>query len=430
MTKRVPSISHVVERFTLGNGLRVVISPDSSVPIVSVNLNVDVGTRSEPEGLSGFAHLFEHLVFQGSAAIPKMDFVSYVRESGGFCNASTTPDYTAFFQVIPVRALERALFLEADRISAPALTSDNIRTQVAVVEQEIIQTVRSRPLGGFPGVTLPPVLFRTFPNTHDGYGSLTDLTAATVQDAHAFHQRFYTTGNMVLSIAGDVHVDSAMCQVERHFGSIDSKPAPPPVTMKESWPTEERRSAYVDGLTSRPAVAAGWRVPDPIADLDAFLPFVVLADLLCRGKDARLTARLSKDGVDAKAFVGVADEAFEMRDPTSFIVEARLPATDAPDRVLKIISEEISRMADQGPRPDELQHAATRRALHLTAAVDPLLIRSGVMAVGELQRGDPAFFNHLLPRIAAISPPQVAAAAATLVAERRAVVEVVPGSAR
>ena len=138
-----------MERFTLDNGLRVVLAPDHSVPVVAVSVFYDVGMRNEPEGRTGFAHLFEHMMFQGSANVPKMEHVKYVSASGGVLNGSTRLDYTNYFEALPSNALERALFLEADRMRSPAVNEENLANQIAVVKEEIRVNVLNQPYGGF-----------------------------------------------------------------------------------------------------------------------------------------------------------------------------------------------------------------------------------------------------------------------------------------
>src|SRR4051794_4030345 len=159
--------------------------------------------RSEPPGRTGFAHLFEHLMFQGSANVPKMEHARLVQASGGSFNGSTHQDYTNYFQALPAQALERALFLEADRMAAPAITEENLRNQIDVGKEEIRGNVPTRPYGASPWLQLPPIAFETFANTHDGYGSFVDLESSTVEDAQDFFDRYYTPANAVLCIGGD-----------------------------------------------------------------------------------------------------------------------------------------------------------------------------------------------------------------------------------
>ena len=173
------TLRHPVERFTLDNGLRVVLAPDRSVPVVAVSVFYDVGMRNEPEGRTGFAHLFEHMMFQGSANVPKMEHARLVQAAGGTFNGSTHQDYTNYFEALPAEALERALFLEADRMAAPAITEENLRNQIDVVKEEIRVNVLNRPYGAFPWLQLPQIAFESFANTHDGYGSFVDLESST-----------------------------------------------------------------------------------------------------------------------------------------------------------------------------------------------------------------------------------------------------------
>ena len=239
------------------------MAPDRSAPVVAVAVYYDVGIRSEPEGRTGFAHLFEHLMFQGSASLQKMDHVKYVQSSGGTLNGSTRLDYTNYYEALPSNALERALFLEADRMRSPAVTEENLANQIAVVKEEIRVNVLNQPYGGFPWLTLPPVLFETFPNAHNGYGGFEDLESATVEDARDFFDRYYAPGNAVLAVGGDLDPDAAMELVRTHFGDVPRRTVPDRPDFDEPAPTSERRAEHVDPLAPAPAVALGWRVPGP-----------------------------------------------------------------------------------------------------------------------------------------------------------------------
>src|SRR6201747_2114673 len=234
-------LRHPVERFTLDNGLRVVLAPDRSVPVVAVSVFYDVGMRSEPEGRTGFAHLFEHMMFQGSANVPKMEHARLVQAAGGTFNGSTHQDYTNYFEALPAEALERALFLEADRMAAPAITDENLRNQIDVVKEEIRVNVLNRPYGAFPWLQLPQIAFESFANTHDGYGSFVDLESSTVDDAADFFSHYYAPGNAVLCIGGDLDVDETEKLVRRWFGPVPAREVPPTPDTGEASPTTARR---------------------------------------------------------------------------------------------------------------------------------------------------------------------------------------------
>jgi predicted Zn-dependent peptidase len=281
-----PSPSYAVERFRLDNGLRVVLSPDSSSPVVAVAVYYDVGMRSEPQGRTGFAHLFEHMMFQGSANLGKTEHFTHVQGNGGTLNGSTHVDYTNYYEVMPSAATELALFLEADRMRSVAVTQENLDNQIAVVQNEIRVNVLNRPYGGFPWLMIPPLLFDDFANSHNGYGDFVDLESSTLEDAQAFFDRYYAPGNAVLTVAGDIDVEQVTAWVEQHFGDIPARPVPERPSFAEPAPTSEQRATQHDHLAPTPAVAMAWRVPDP-ADLETYLPYVVLAEVLTDGDASR-----------------------------------------------------------------------------------------------------------------------------------------------
>jgi zinc protease len=424
----VPTTSYPVHRHRLRNGLRVVLAPDTSAPVVAVAVYYDVGIRSEPEGRTGFAHLFEHLMFQGSASLQKMEHVQYVMSSGGSLNGSTRLDYTNYFEVLPSNALERALFLEADRMRAPRVTEENLQNQIAVVKEEIRVNVLNQPYGGFPWLTLPPVLFETFPNAHNGYGGFEDLESATVDDASEFFRRYYAPGNAVLAVGGDLDPAETLGLIEKHFGDIPRRTTPPRPSFAEPDLTEERRAEQLDENAPSPAVALGWRVPDPIGELDRYLGFAVLADLLSRGDASRLRSRLLHDEhlvTDVSAHLSLMEDAFDVRDPTAFIVTAHHDHDVPTDRVVAAIDAEIARVADDGVADDELARVQARMAASLMSRNDYVLGRTLAMASLEQQRQDPALVGELPARVSAVTAAQVVDAAATLRPDRRARLDLV-----
>ena len=426
------SVTAVRERFTLPNGLRVVLAPDRSAPVVGVAVVYDVGIRSEPEGRTGFAHLFEHLMFQGSENLEKLAHFRHVQGAGGTFNGSTHLDYTDYFEILPSNALERALFLEADRMRGPRLTEENLRNQIDVVKEEIRVNVLNRPYGGFPWLKLPPVMFDTFPNAHDGYGSFTDLEAATVDDAADFFAKYYAAGNAVLAVAGDFAVEDGVRLVERHFGDVEARPAPVRPDFAEPDLASERSHSYTDRLAPLPAFAAAWRVPDPITDLVAYLPYVVLAEVLTDGDASRLVRRLvltDRSVTSVSGYVSFMGDPFDVRDPTSLLLQAHLPPGGAVDPVLTAAHEEADRIAQDGLDAGELDRTVARMSTHLLRDADTVLNRALHNAVLELQRGDASIADDIPRLLTEVTEAQVRAAAASLVPDRRALVEVVPGGA-
>ena len=429
------TLRHPVERFTLANGLRVVLAPDRSVPVVAVSVFYDVGMRNEPEGRTGFAHLFEHMMFQGSANVPKMEHARLVQAAGGTFNGSTHQDYTNYFEALPAEALERALFLEADRMGAPAITEENLRNQIDVVKEEIRVNVLNRPYGAFPWLQLPQIAFGSFANTHDGYGSFVDLESSTVDDATDFFSRYYAPGNAVLCIGGDVDPAETERLVERWFGPIAARPVQPIPATGEPLPTSVRTAIVEDALAPAPALAIGWRVPDPIGDFDSYLGAVLLAELLSEGDASRLERRLVHDdriAIAQSSYVGLFGDPFDVRDATLLTTQVHHPAGVSADRVQAAVNEEIERIAADGVGADELGRVQARTEAQLLRQVDSVLGRTLGFAAAELIHGRAELAGELAARLAAVTPDLVQAAAHGLSPDTAAILELraTGGSAR
>jgi zinc protease len=421
-----------LHRRVLDNGLRVLLVPDPAAPVVGVAVHVDVGFRSEPEGRTGFAHLFEHLMFQGSESLEKLAHFRHVQSSGGVFNGSTHQDYTNYFEVLPSAALERALFLEADRLRAPRLTQENLRNQVDVVKEEIRLNVLNRPYGGFPWILLPPVLYDTYPNAHNGYGDFTDLEQASLDDAAAFFDAYYAPGNAVLTLVGDLDPDETAALVDKHFGDIPARAVPTRPSFAEPLPDGERRESVVDANAPLPALALGYRLPDPQADLSGYLAHAVLASLLTDGEAARLTQRLVYGDelvTDVSASCGLMGAPLDARDPDTFTITAVHPGTVDPQRISGAVDDELATLAAEGPDPDELRRVTARWASSLHREHDRLMSRMLALGSAELVQGRAELADELPGLIAAVEPSAVAAAAGSLRPDQRAVLTVTPGGA-
>jgi predicted Zn-dependent peptidase len=423
-----------LHRATLPNGLRVLVVPDPATPVVGVSVHVDVGFRSEPQGRTGFAHLFEHLMFQGSESLPKLEHFRLVQGAGGVFNGSTHQDYTDYFEVLPGAALERALFLEADRLRAPTLTEENLRNQVDVVKEEIRLNVLNRPYGGFPWILLPPVLYDTFPNAHNGYGDFSELEQATLDDAASFFDTFYAPGNALVTVHGDLGehgVEGTLALVEKHFGDIPPRPTPPRPSFAEPRPGTERREVVADAHAPLPALALGYRVPDPSTALDEYLAHALLASVLADGEAARLQRRLvHTDGLvtDVSASNGLMGGPLDARDPDTFTITAVHPGSVDPDRVLGAVDEELEKLAAEGPSAEELGRQSARWAAALHHEDDRVMYRMLGLGARELLYGRAEIAVELPERIAAVRPEQVRASAAALRDQGRAVLLVEPST--
>ena len=432
MTSSVTAPVRGLHRRVLDNGLRVLLVPDPAAPVVGVAVHVDVGFRSEPEGRTGFAHLFEHLMFQGSESLEKLAHFRHVQSSGGVFNGSTHQDYTNYFEVLPSAALERALFLEADRLRAPRLTQENLRNQVDVVKEEIRLNVLNRPYGGFPWILLPPVLYDTYPNAHNGYGDFTDLEQASLDDAAAFFDAYYAPGNAVLTLVGDLDPDEAAALVDKHFGDIPDRAVPTRPSFAEPPPDGERRESVVDANAPLPALALGYRLPDPQADLPGYLAHAVLASLLTDGEAARLTQRLVYGDelvTDVSASCGLMGAPLDARDPDTFTITAVHPGSVDPQRISGAVDDELATLAADGPDPDELRRVTARWASSLHREHDRLMSRMLALGSAELVQGRAELADELPGLIAAVEPSAVAAAAGSLRPGQRAVLTVTPGGA-
>jgi zinc protease len=428
------TLRHPIERFTLDNGLRVVLAPDRSVPVVAVSVYYDVGMRNEPEGRTGFAHLFEHMMFQGSANVAKMEHARLVQAAGGTFNGSTHQDYTNYFEALPAEALERALFLEADRMAAPAITEENLRNQIDVVKEEIRVNVLNRPYGAFPWLQLPQVAFETFANTHDGYGSFVDLESSTVDDATDFFHRYYAPGNAVLCIGGDLDVAETEELVRRWFGPVAARDVPPLPPTGEPSPTTVRSAVVEDRLATAPALALGWRVPDPVGDFDTYLGTVLLAEVLSEGDASRLERRLihgDRTAIAQSSYVGMFGDPFDVRDATLLTTQVHHPAGVPAEKVTAAVHEEIDRIAQDGVDAEELRRVQARIEAQLLQQSDSILGRTLSFAAAELVHGRAELAGELAARLAAVTPGAVQVAARGLDPGTVAMLELRPaGGAR
>ena len=430
---RIPRADYPVQRLRLANGLRVLLAPDRGAGVVGVAVHYDVGFRSEPEGRTGFAHLFEHLMFQGSESLPKLEHFRLVQSSGGVFNGSTHTDYTDYFEVVPAGALERGLFLEADRMRAPRITAENLTNQVDVVSEEIRLNVLNRPYGGFPWIQLPAILFDSFANAHNGYGDFVDLQAATVADCAEFFETYYPPANAVLTVCGDFEVAAATDLVGRHFDDIPHRLAPVGPSFDEPWPTTIREAEHVDQHAPSPALAVGWRLPDPVADLPGYLAFVVLASMLTDGESSRLQAAViakASLATDIWASPGLLGGPLDSRNPDVFVLGAIHPVEVPASAVIDASAEQIAILAAHGPGEQEMQRARARFASALYRDNDGVASRTRSLGSLELLHGRAELLSELPDLLSAVTAAQVADAARSLDPGRCALLRVIPAGAR
>lgn len=399
--------------------------------MVAVAVHYDVGFRSEPEGRTGFAHLFEHLMFEGSENLPKLEHAKLIQGNGGSFNGSTTPDYTNYFEVVPSGAFELMLYLEADRMRSPVITDHTVANQIDVVKEEIRLNIMNRPYGGMQMIYLPPIAYETFNNAHNGYGSFVDLESATVDDATDFWKRYYAPGNALLTIAGDVDVDDAIALVERHFGDIAKRSVPKRPDFGEPVPSTERRGTHHDPMSPTPALVVGYRAPNPMKEFEAYVAYYLLVQVLAEGESSRLYQRLVKTGLVTMAagFVGPFDNWLEMRDPILTNVLTIYPPGGDPDAVLDAITETVDAVSADLTQ-EELDRTRVGATSSFLRGTDSVLNRALTIAPLEQQRGQAELINDLPRALAEVSLDDVKAAASKWFApDKRAVLDWQPGVA-
>ncbi|MET8699358.1 pitrilysin family protein [Kitasatospora sp. NPDC004723] len=394
-----------------------------------MSVHYDVGFRSEPEGRTGFAHLFEHLMSQGSGNVQGMEHGTLIEAAGGSAGGSTHHDYTDYYQAVPSAALEQVLFLEADRMRGPRLTAESLRTQTEIVKEEIRSNVLNRPYGGFPWTVLPGILYRTHPNAHNGYGEFSDLEQTTVEECEQFFGQYYVPANALLTVVGDIDVPAAEELVRRHFDDVPGGVRPVAVRLDEPRPVATREGTCRDPHAALPAVAVGYRLPDPRTELDAYLAHMVLATTLTRWESSRLKRQLIHQGrlaVAVSASCGFFGP-LEARAPDTFVTAVTHPTTTPTDRILEVLDGTLADLGARGPSEDELARATGWLAATSLRRNDDLLARTRAVGAFELLHGRAELVDELPDRLRAVTPVQVAEAAAGLRPDSRAVLTLLTG---
>ncbi|MGD8327769.1 MAG: pitrilysin family protein, partial [Sphingomonadales bacterium] len=287
----------------LDNGLKVVLAPDNSVPTATVAVYYNIGFRNEPRSRTGFAHLFEHMMFEGSQKLPEGAFDDLVLGNGGVLNGSTRFDFTNYFEVVPSHQLERIIWAEADRMAGLNITETNLAQQQGVVKNEVKVNVLNRPYGGFPWLDMPQYANENWHNSHNFYGELSDLDAATLEDVNGFFDTFYAPNNAVVVVAGDIDVDQTRAWIEKYFGPLEARNQPAMPDLSEPKQVAEKTAMKEDALAPRPALAFGYHVPE--RNTPEWYAFGLLDILALQGSDSALYQKLVKEkGYSSNVFGG------------------------------------------------------------------------------------------------------------------------------
>jgi len=293
-----------MDYYKLDNGLKVILSEDHSNPIVTVAVYYNIGFRIEPRDRTGFAHLFEHMMFQGSKNLGKMEFVNLVQQNGGILNGSTRYDYTNYFEILPAHKLETALWAEADRMTGLEITQENLVNQQGVVKNEVKVNVLNQPYQGFPWLDMPQIANQNWYNSHNFYGDLEDLDAATLEDVQSFFDLYYSPNNAALAIVGDFNSEEAKGFVEKYFGSIPAVELPPMPDISEPVQEAEIRETRNYPKATQPGLCFAYHMPE--RNTPEYFAMGVIDQMLMQGNDALLHQALVQDaGLTASVSGGI-----------------------------------------------------------------------------------------------------------------------------
>jgi predicted Zn-dependent peptidase len=327
-----------VEYYKLPNGLRVVLSQDHTAPTVCVAVYYRIGFRIEPKDRTGFAHLFEHMMFQGSQNLGKMEFIKLVQQNGGTLNGSTRFDFTNYFEILPSNKLETALWAEADRMNGLAVTEENLKNQQGVVSNEVKVNVINRPYGGFPWLQMPQYANSNWFNAHNFYGDLKDLDAATMPDVQTFFKTFYAPNNAALAIVGDFETADAKKFVERYFGKIAAAQQQPLPDISEPKQEKEKRVKETDALAKRPAIAIAYHMPE--RNTPEYYAMGLISQILVEGDDSLLYQELvQKRGITAGVEGGInyLGNMFNYKGPMLWMMDLRYDNATNPEDIVKAV---------------------------------------------------------------------------------------------
>jgi zinc protease len=422
-----------VTYYTLPNGLKVVLSRDTTAPTVVVAVYYKIGFRVEPRNRTGFAHLFEHMMFQGSKNLGKMEFIRLVQRNGGILNGSTRFDFTNYFEVLPAHKLETALWAEADRMRGLDITQENLTNQQGVVSNEVKVNVLNQPYGGFPWLDLPQYANTNWHNAHNFYGDLKDLEAATLTDVQEFFKTYYAPGNAVLVVVGDFEEASARTLVEKYFGGLTGpKPGAQP-DLTEPKQTEQKRFTKKDALATKPALAFGYHVPE--RNTPEYYAMGLLDQLLLQGEDSLLYQELVKKKAyagEVSGGINLLGNMFNYAGPMLWTGSLVHEPASKPDEILATLDATIKRLQDTPVDQATIDRALVKLRSSLYDSLAELngFGAADLLASFALFDNDPSRINRLEAEFKKITPALLQKTAQEyLRATNRTVLLVEPGQA-
>jgi predicted Zn-dependent peptidase len=408
----------------LANGLRVITVEDPTAPVIAIDITYNVGSRDERQGRTGFAHLFEHMMFKGSENVGTGEHFYLVFNNGGTMNGTTNEDRTTYFEALPSNQLDLALFLEADRMRSLVINKANLDNQRNAVQEERRLGVDNQPYGK-SGEIQQALIFDNFAYKHSVIGSMDDLNAATVEDVAAFFKTYYAPNNAVLTLVGNFKTADALKKIKDYFGNIPRQPDPPPVDMTEPEQKAERRAAVDDSLARLQQIDIAFKaVPGNTAD---FYALQVLSTALQGGQSSRFYQTLVKDKQLVTNIFGFMDE---KRGTGAFYISTTVRQGVKAEDVEAAVYAEIERVKKEGVADWEIQKAKNTTRRNFINSMQSSLSRAINMSVWTVYYNDPNLINTRLDKVSAVTKEDVQRVANKyLMATNRTVVVTTPKKA-
>ncbi len=397
-----------VHYHTLDNGLKVVISPDHTAPLATVGVYYNIGFRNEPKDRTGFAHLFEHMMFQGSANLGKMEFISLVESNGGVLNGSTRFDYTNYFEIVPAHKVETMLWAEADRMKGLAITQENLTNQQGVVKNEVKVNVLNQPYGGFPWLDMPQYAFDNWYNAHNFYGDLAHLDAATLGDVAAFFKTYYSPNNAVVVVVGDIDATETLNMVKKYFGAIPKAELPVPPSLNELRQEQEKRFVKYDKLAPKPAFAFAYKMPP--RNTPEYYAMGILDQLLVQGSDSLLHQELVKNRQLTGSVSGginyLLGNMFNYNGPMLWMSSFTYDEGTSTEQLVAAIDAVVGKLEEQPLQQADLDRALVKLRSGLYDNIDEFygVGKVDLLASFALFDNNPARINELEANFKAVTP--------------------------
>ncbi|HEX5603464.1 MAG TPA: pitrilysin family protein [Pyrinomonadaceae bacterium] len=424
MADRFHLPSTPIEEFKLSNGLRVVLSPDRTIPVVSIAVYYDVGSRNEKEGRTGFAHLFEHMMFQGSENVPKAAHFQYIFNAGGTMNGTTSTERTNYFETLPSNYLPLAFWLESDRMRSLKVTQENLDNQRHAVQEEKRLRYDNQPyVTAF--LRMNELIFKNPANAHSTIGSMEDLDAATIDDIKEFFRIYYAPNNAVITVVGDFDNDEARALAEKYFGDIPAQPVPPPVDVSEPEAVSIREETFHDPLAPAPAFVLGWKIP--VRRTTDFYALSLAGTLLFEGDSSRLYQKLVKGDESVVSIEGGVDE---RRGPSALYIFALPKPGQEVSTIREQIFDEIQRISTEGPTEAEMEKLRNSLCNDAVRGRQSTMYRAQRLAEFALYDSNPHLVDSELDHYLAVTADDIKNATARYVnVDNRVVLDISPAPA-